>query len=587
MPARRRPHRPPLIAALLIASWPIAALGADLIDREDLARFDLQRFWQTETQAGGDLLDRIVAVDDNLYLISSGNRAFALHTGTGIIRWSAEIAGEGQTVRGPTHSPQYAVFTTSTAVRLLHRRTGLAAQEPRALHGVVIEVRGDIADINIGRLHGVQPGDVLNVTPRGAGGFGSALRPARFQAVTVHERETTGRFLEFDQGNRPQPGNEVWANVALPLPEVKVPFPPSAAAVADDQHIYVAAANQRLYSLTIIGGYRQWQIMTPRTATATPRLLGRLLVVAAQNGEVIATDVLAQGELWRFRTEAPVFADPVVTPQAVFAASSDRSLYAIDLAAGTRLWRTRFDAELLHAPIVHDMRVYQFVPGNGLVVLDAKSGDARWSVEDGLSLLTQIGDDVFISCGAEGPPGAPPTLTAVGRFDAKSGAERGRIELRGIAFVAGQTDPPAIFAADRLGRAMCARPARDARLTAAELADVMRNDAAKAVADEVQAKLDAERASRQRAAKPSAPAADPFASRSTAPPAVGTGIVPPGEAGAEPGAPRDTATRAAEEPAKSGDEEASGESESEEPAEDAAGEEPEESSGGDSPGDGG
>jgi outer membrane protein assembly factor BamB len=507
-------------------TWTTVGAGDVLVDRAVLSRAELQPFWMTGVPLEGpDLVTRIRLIDENLYVLTDSNLVVAIHASTGVIRWMRQVGAPDQNVRGPEHSPRFAVFTTPTAVRLFHRRTGEPPSEPRALRGVITEVRGDMADINIGSLHGVRPGTILQIRRQDGWALDADAPPMRFRALSVSERESTGRVIDFDAGNRPQPGDRVVADVALPIPQVAVPFSPSAAALADETRVYFAAANRRFYALEIVHGYRAWEMLTPGSVSAAPQRRDRIVITADQSGTVIAADIISRSELWRIRVEGAVFASPVVTADTVYIASSDRSLYAFDLTNGQRRWRERFGSELLRSPAVHKDTVYQYVPRDGLVALDAQSGKQRWRLADGLEFLTRIDDAVYVTCGYPDLADEHATPEAIARLDALTGKERLRLPLYRVDFVTGGADPSAIFLADRMGRVLCVRSAAEAHLRPGELDDALRDERAMAAAAEVDAARAAERA-RAKGIKPETP--DPFASRSTTPPAVGTGLVPPG-----------------------------------------------------------
>ncbi|MFO0973940.1 MAG: hypothetical protein U1A27_10955 [Phycisphaerae bacterium] len=238
VPARR--SRRAAIAVTLGAALLSAARtpAGELIPQSGLAPIGLQTYWQTRISLpAADWIERMVVIDDNVYLLTADNRAYCLHAPTGVVRWSREVAAPGQTLRGPTHTQKHAVFTSTTAIRLVDRQTGRFAGEPRNLKGTLIEVRGDRADVSLGRLHGVSPGDVLEI--RRGGDVGQANAPiAALRCEIVRERESTGRFTELDQGNLPRAGDAASASIELPIDQLRLPNSSSSAAVADGQNVY-------------------------------------------------------------------------------------------------------------------------------------------------------------------------------------------------------------------------------------------------------------------------------------------------------------------------------------------------------------
>jgi len=522
----------PLSLWLLVAGVAVLAArpaaGLDLIDRSKVAQLDLQLYWHAELPIGKDIVRRVVAIDDCVYVITQDNKVYAVHGPTGVLRWSTEVAPPEQRLLGPTHSKSYAVFTTSTSIRLFDRVTGRLAGDPRKLRGYVIEARGDDADIDLGRFHGLDVGMILGVFRGSSGEFGE--RPlARFRIVSIRDRDATGRFLDVNPTDRPRAGDRVFAQITIPIEELKVPFSPSSPAVSDGENAYFGAANQRFYALNIRLGVREWELLTPRTVTAEPVLTGEDLIIAGQDATVTRINAKDRTGVWPrpFRTEGPIFAAPAVAGDRVFVASSDRSLYAIDGKTGRRVWRERFDRELLTAPTAAGESVFQFVPLQGLVALDANDGTTRWTAGSGIALLTQMGGTAYVLAGLSEDNGSRVSSAAIARFDAKTGEPRGLEDAGACSFVVGTLKPAAIYACDRLGRLICLRSASEPHLRPEALAEAFRDEEnAKAVA-EVEKRMAAERAALQAKFAREKTRYDPFASKSTAPPAVGPGLVPP------------------------------------------------------------
>lgn len=526
-----------LSAVLLLASVSFArpAAGVEIVPRRSLESLGLQLYWQAEMPLPpGDLVQRIVVLDDALYVLTMRNHVFAVHAPTGVVRWAREVAPEGQTIRGPTHSPTYAVFTTTTSIRLFDRRTGRVYGEPRRIAGYVIETRGDLADVNVGAIHGIETGMTLRVRRTDEIGAEATPPMARFRVITVRDREATGRMLDVDPTNAPRPGDRVFGEATVPIEEFGVPFSPASPAAADRDLLYFGAANQRFYALSIRHRYRIWELLTPRTISAAPILRGEHLYLAGQDGSVIKVAASDRSKAWpaSARTEGPIFAPPAVSETAVFVASSDRSLYAFDAKTGRRLWRERFDAELLTSPVVHQDTVYQYVPRAGLIAMAADSGEQRWTLPVGLSMLTRVGAGVYAVCGGWGDSATLVERAALAEVDAATGKPRRIEDIGAASFVVGTHEPAAIYMADRLGRLVCARSGKEPHLKPAELSQAFRDEVAAAAVAEAARRQEAERQAKQ--AVRDKQARDPFASRSTAPPAAGSGLVPPAPEAAAP-----------------------------------------------------
>jgi len=514
-------------ALLSVAAWPV--LGTDLMPQSSIDRMGAQRYWEASlTLEAGETVLRTALLDDNLYVMTDANRVYAIHALTGVMRWSRIIAEPGQTVRGPAHNDQYVFFTTGGTVTVLNRRSGDAAAEPRSLDGVVIEVRHDSATISKGSDHGVRPKDVLQVYRVGDSGEASGDPIAQLRIETTSNRTSRGRLFRLNSGLKAQSGDHVLAEIELPLERVKLPFAASCAAVADEHRIYVGAANQRFYSLDIIGGFQHWQLMTPKTVTATPVLRGPNLYFAGQDGDVVSCTSADRVRNWVFETEAPIFADLVVTTDSVMAASSDRSLYCLDRVTGKRRWRVRFDTPLNQPPVLSGGRVFQQVPELGLVVLDLAGGEELWKRKAGGQFLCQFEDDILLLVGD--------SLRQIVRIDAKTGKVRELADVADVRFAEADRESQAIILASANGELLCLRSKKAPYLKPAQLAEVLRNDAKMKITE----RMDAERKAKADAAavapaeeKPRLPEwlleDDFLSSRNTAKPVGGRGLVDAGE----------------------------------------------------------
>ncbi len=458
-----------LVFVVLYSSSPATSAAADLLAQSSVEQLDSQRYWQVRLPLGADeRLTRITLLDDNLYAVTDTNKVFAIHSRTGVIRWSALVAEEGRTIRGPSHAAQHVFFTTPGAVRVFNRRTGELASEPRTLRGVIIEVAHDIATMTIGQVHGVRNGDILGVYRLSDEGDLEKRPLARLRITWIGGKSSKGRLEVFNKRRRPRPGDRVEAHVLLPLEEVKLPFAASSAAVADNSRVFVGAANQRFYSLDIHSGFQHWQLLTPKTVSSTPLLYKGDLYIAGLDGRVLSCTKNERNKNWVFQTEGPVFADLSIDGDQIYVASSDRSLYCLDRRTGRRIWRERFDTPLTEAPIVSHGRVYQQVTRHGLNVLDAKTGRRLWTWPQAACFLVQFEEDAYLLTGTE--------PRQVVRVDARTGQEKAAVDAGLTALATGSHEDQCILLASSAGDLTCLRSRKAPRLKPALLAEVLRND---------------------------------------------------------------------------------------------------------------
>jgi len=449
-----------------------ATASADLLPRAELEKLGARRYWDGKLQLRpNEMVSRISLLDENLYVLTDQNRVFAVHALTGVLRWSRPVAEPGQTVRGPTHAPQFVFFSTPGDVRVIDRATGESKGEPRSIRGVIIDVQHDDAEINVGQLHGLFGGEVLNVH-RGSGIGADSVPLAQLKITQVTPRYSKGRLTSTEASRRAVVGDRVMAELVLPLKAVRLPFAPSSAAVADDTRLFFGAANGRFYCIEILTGFEHWQVRTPRTVTSTPALLKDDLYYAGQDGLVVSCTKNDRIKNWTFQTEGAVFADIEVTPKHVFVASSDRSLYCLDRETGGRVWRERMDMPLATKPVAAGTTVYQEVPDFGLFALDVETGKIKWNRQAGGTLLMQNDETAFLW---NGRPGEIGRLVAI---EPGTGSEKGVISTMVFSFAAASRADQAMVFVSRLGDLLCARPKSAEPLKPAQLAAVLKDDRA-------------------------------------------------------------------------------------------------------------
>lgn len=476
-----------------------SSLAADLLSKSALNRMGVRRYWQTDLPLlNNELVQRAVLLDDNVYLLTDANRAYAVHALTGILRWGAAVAEPGQSVRGPTHSSRYVLFTAPASVRAFDRRTGEILGEPRKLRGAIIEVIHDTATISIGKVHGVRAEDLLDVVRLNSTGEPVGEPLAQLQITVVEQRQSKGRLIRKSRSIPIRSGDRVSADVVLPLESIKLPFAASSPAVADGKDLFVGAANQRFYSLRLLGGFQNWQIMAPQTLSTTPVLrwenivkssegkvglqdirpsnasrgrARRVLYFGGQDGRIVSAFTntsLNREKNWIYETEGPIFSDILVAPRHVYAASNDRSLYCLNRLTGERVWQKRFDNPPALSPRLAGGRVYQQVPAEGLFVLDAETGEQRWRRPEGGHCMAQFGEDVYLF--------QDTGTHALIRLEAETGTPKSKVEVDAADFAVANSKNQLILLISQQGQMMCIRPKSAPPLKPEQLADVLRND---------------------------------------------------------------------------------------------------------------
>jgi len=475
---------------LIVLSW--VALSAapaqaqiEFVPKAELDRLGLQRYWQSSPPLPtGELVKQHALVDDNVYLISESNLAVAVHSGTGVLRWVAQVAKRDQQVRVPTHSDAYTFFTGPASVKVLNRRTGELAGEPRRLRGVIITVDHDTARISIGAAHGVRLDDILDIYNVNDSENTTREPIAQLRVTVVSHKEARGRLVRESRTTKIFPGDRVRQDVRLPLREVKLPFAAASPAVADEDDLFVGAANQRMYSLRFLSGFTNWLVLTPKNMSAAPALFGNSVYFCDNDGRCASATKRKRKRNWEFYTDGAINLSPVVTDKYVFVASSDRSLYCLDRETGRRNWTQRFDDVPDLEPVISDELIFQRTKGNTVHAIRIEDGKAVWKRENAGRFMLRLEDDAYLW------NDTPPLLM---RVAIDTGEIEDSVGFPMVTFAEASPADQLIVFGQSDGSLVCARPKKAPHLKPEQLAIVLQNDRKAREIDKYLAEKQAER----------------------------------------------------------------------------------------------
>lgn len=519
-------RRPKHIFAIALLTATPALAGS--ISTESAAKVGLRPHWAVDlVMPKRQGVAHLHVLDDNAYAVTDHNFAFAVHGGTGVLRWTAQIAKPGQRLLGPVHNGGLAYFTSQMGVHTFHRQTGRPADETRLLSGVIIEAAHDIATINLGMLHGVELGTVLPVYKIAERGSRRGEHIANLRVTVVKERQSQARVTRLSPTNHPDSGDVVEGEVKIPNPLVSLPFAPSSPAISEGEHLYYGASNNRVYRVRARDGIVAWEFGSTAPVSAMPRLHKGRLYIAGQDGKVVCCEARDKMSEWTFASEAPIFSTPWVDDSGVYVASTDRYLYGLDLARGTRRWRQQFNTPDIGSPTVVGGTVYVNVPGDGFYAFAAESGKQLWKVEAPAHYLAIDGDTLYLRIGGGMDPSGM-GVQSIRTVDRKTGQTIGAFSTAPFEFVGAVSNPVTIILADGRGHVECLRSRSSPHLRPTELAQVLADDEA--------ARLQAPRKgapATRPALKAMGAGEDPFTSKSGTEPVGGHGLVGPG-AGSKP-----------------------------------------------------
>jgi len=289
-------------------------------------------------------------------------------------------------------------------------------------------------------------------------------------------------------------------------------FPASSGAVTDDQRIYIAGLDARLYAFDLNSQMVDWRLFVGDAIQANPVIFGERIFLATERGRIYATTRANKAFFWEASTLGPVTADMVVDDAGVYVACRDQSLYLFDLGYGQVRWRVRFAGPLYDTPLVTADTAYQYCPAGGLAaVTTAITGDIderiRWKLAEGRQAISADSQFVYVLSKDD-------SLLVV---NVKDGKVAHTIPANGLTLGIPAKDATLFLAAPD-GRLFCARPS--------SVPFLRQDDVLKALRPEQTGNVDA--ATSQPTTKPAAEAEDYLKSRRPGPPAGGKSKVSKG-----------------------------------------------------------
>jgi outer membrane protein assembly factor BamB len=170
--------------------------------------------------------------------------------------------------------------------------------------------------------------------------------------------------------------------------------------VVDENALYVASSNGRVYSLDKQSGDENWNrentsVLAEKLWTS-PAIQGDTVYVGTFDGHVCALSA-ETGELldWSFQSEVGFASSPVIYGNTMFLGSFDRYLYAVEIGSNTSMWR--FPEEqpagnwFWASPIVNEGIVYAACLDGRLYAIEAETGEELWEFDTESSIVASPG----------------------------------------------------------------------------------------------------------------------------------------------------------------------------------------------------
>ena len=306
-----------------------------LVPPDVLAKADLQYYWHYKVDLqGGESLQRVYHLDENLYCITSNNRMLVLDALRGIPKWRFQVAEPGQTVFRPVHWDNMIL--------------------PEKVSGMA-----EILD----------PRRVLKVAP--------------FNAVLIN---TLSRVFVLDR------------TTGKLIRTVEFPFAANTGGATDGAHFVVGATSGRYHAVRLLEAVPTWTKGTDDLLTAPVVHYSGRAYIASEDRTFRSTRISDWGVVeWTRKTGGPITAEFVVDKRGCFVPCEDNRIYAFSPLGGAELWRPFVCQGPLRDPVqVGLTSVFQYASQDKFYAVNLASGRLRWATPAGRLVLAVLDGNVHL-----------------------------------------------------------------------------------------------------------------------------------------------------------------------------------------------
>ncbi len=226
-------------------------------------------------------------------------------------------------------------------------------------------------------------------------------------------------------------------------------FSPICPPARNKEYYYVGATDQRVHALKVPDVVEVFQASANDGASIScVSADDNMVIFTTDAGSVVAMKPDSAVQVWRFKADAAINPPVVWSDNKVFFSSRDTYVYALDKYSGKIIWKSLTSAILTEPPSVTDNYVYQRANSMGLLAIEKKTGKLAWKLDDGLDMLAEHGNKVYV-------------MAAGGRIvvmDNKKLAKIGEVNVPLADKWISNTVDSRIYLADSMGRMECIKP---------------------------------------------------------------------------------------------------------------------------------
>ncbi len=156
-----------------------------------------------------------------------------------------------------------------------------------------------------------------------------------------------------------------------------LPSPPRTALAMNDDSIFGATADGRVYAVKKSSGSVIWNHQLNSSFGSQVALVGSRLYAGAEDGKVYAIDENNGKVIWRYQTQGAVRGRVAVSGGLVYFGSADGFVYAVSEETGLLRWRSRTGASVQAVLGVHEGLIATSLD-NFAYLLSLTKGDRLW-----------------------------------------------------------------------------------------------------------------------------------------------------------------------------------------------------------------
>jgi len=174
----------------------------------------------------------------------------------------------------------------------------------------------------------------------------------------------------------------------------------------DENAIYVASSNGRVYSLDKEFGDLNWEsdVLSEKLWTS-PVVEGNVVYVSTFDGHIYTLSTETGKKLpWTFESDVGFVSSPVLYTNTIFVGSFDCYLYAVKVGGDKPLWKFPGGRWFWAAPVIRDGIVYAGCLDGKVYAIEADSGDELWEFDTGSPIVSSpvLMDDLLVVASESG-----------------------------------------------------------------------------------------------------------------------------------------------------------------------------------------